>query len=137
VSEQRPREVVHWAGVAQPGSLRWLSAALVLSGAMLFAPSCLNPRPDDMPSSLERNPSTRPTLPGSGSMAPTGNNPGIGGDNLFEEPSGEGQVPLEPGVTAPPGSNDPDDPDQPSFPDAGVGGPGIDPLSSDAGPDGG
>jgi hypothetical protein len=127
VSEQRPCEVVDWAGVTWAGSLRWSSAALVLTGAVLFAASCLNPRPDDMPSALNGGAGTpQPSNPGA--MLPTGDNPGIGGDNLIEEPDVEGQVPLQPGATG--------DPDDVSSPDAGSG-QGIDPAAVDAGPDGG
>jgi hypothetical protein len=134
VTEQRPREVVHWAGVARAGSLRWISAALVVAGAVLFAASCLNPRPDDMPSTFNEGPSAQPSNPGA--MLPTGDNPGIGGDNLVEEPP-SGQVPLDPNESEPDfPRDDSDDPNEASGADAGAG-PGIDPTDTDAGPDGG
>lgn len=121
--------------MARACSLRRISAALALTGAVLFAASCLNPRPDDMPSSLDEGPSAQPSVPGS--MAATGDNPGIGGDNLFEEPGIDGEVPIAPGnPNAPDFDGDDTDDTNGGAADAGAG-PGIAPPASDAGPDGG
>lgn len=131
MSAQRPREVVHSAGVARTGSFRWISAALVLSGAVSFAASCLNPRPDDMPSALGED-DLQPGNPEP--TAPTGVNPGIGGDNLVEDPDDdEGGLPITPGMMSP---EDPEGPSVVGSPDAGAG-PGINPFEPDAGADGG
>jgi hypothetical protein len=75
LSDQNPDEVVQWAGVTHVGRLRLLAIAL-LSGVVLLGGSCLNPRPEELPSA---DPQT-PMQPGS--IGPNATNPGIGGDDL-------------------------------------------------------
>ena len=70
-------KVVHWAGVKRVVQLPTMVAVLSLLGAALLAGSCLNPRPEELPSA-DNEPSS-PLEPGPGTA--TGN-PGIGGDVL-------------------------------------------------------
>lgn len=130
-------EMVQWAGVTRAFSLRALATAL-LSGVLLFGGSCLNPRPEELPSGGNtRNPGqTEPLVPGFV-------DPGIGGDDLppqsdddgADQPNGTGNEGQQPGTmvpvndmgSAPPG----DTPADAGFgPDEGIPAP-------DAGVDGG
>jgi hypothetical protein len=135
VSEQRPGEVVQWAGVTRAGSLRLLAAALALFGGTLLGGSCLNPRPEELPSSAEFSPrDPRPT-------SPNGSDPGIGGDDLppqfgeDTEGGAPGQTPIngQPATQTPPGNMN----EGPTGTAADAGAPGGAVPVPDAGVDGG
>jgi hypothetical protein len=124
--------VVQWAGVTRFAELRQLASALALLAVVLAGESCLNPRPEELPSTTDESSPRNPQM-----MGVTGNDPGIGGDDLppdyADDADGMGQTPS---IGEQPGT-----PGNMSAPPSGMaadaGAPGEGPPARDAGADGG
>jgi hypothetical protein len=126
--------VVQSAGVTQALHPRLLATAL-LSGLLLLGGSCLNPRPEELPSADPGNP-MQP-----GSIGPNATDPGIGGDNLppqfaddDDDASGESNEEPSPATQPPVVGVSPDPAEPPK--DAGLV-PDEEIAAPDAGVDGG